>query len=209
MATGSAISDLTTLLVTVDPIGLSPIFLALTPRLTPRERTEVAVRACAIAFGVLALFTVAGGEILQLLGISLPAFQIAGGLLLFWTAFEMVFGARSDRKHDTADMAVRRDHISDIAAFPLAIPLLAGPGAITAVILLAGRAGPHIVPMLTLLALLAVVMLASFVAFLVADRLSGLLGATGNTVLTRLLGLLLAALAVQFVIAGVLAAGRG
>ncbi len=208
MNVAPAVSDLVTLLVTVDPVSLAPIFLGLTPGMTRVERSEVAVRATLIAFVVLALFALAGDRALRLLGISLPAFQIAGGLLLFWTAFEMVFDTRSDRKQSAADIAVTQDHIRNIAAFPLAIPLLAGPGAITAVILLAGRAGPHLVPLLTLLGQLAVVMLVSLAALLAAGRLSALLGVTGNIVLTRLLGIILAALAVQFVIAGVQAVLR-
>jgi multiple antibiotic resistance protein len=139
---------------------------------------------------------------LDLLGIGLPAFQIAGGLLLFWIAFEMVFELRNDRKQHTAKVAVTQDHIRNIAAFPLAIPLMAGPGAITATILLAGRTTGDAAGLLTLIALLALVMLAGLAVFFTAERLSRLLGVTGNIVLSRLLGIILASLAVQFVVTG-------
>jgi multiple antibiotic resistance protein len=197
-----ATSALVTLLVTVDPIGLAPIFLSVTPSMTGRERTHVAVRASIIAFVILAFFAVAGDMVLHLLGIGLPAFQIAGGLLLFWIAFEMVFELRNDRKQHTAKVAVTQDHIRNIAAFPLAIPLMAGPGAITATILLAGRTTGDAAGLLTLIALLALVMLAGLAVFFTAERLSRLLGVTGNIVLSRLLGIILASLAVQFVVTG-------
>ena len=134
------VSALVTLLVAVDPVGLAPIFLSLTRGMTAGERRRVAVRAALIAFGILAFFGLGGEILLRLLGIGLPAFRIAGGLLLFWIGFEMVFERRNDRKQHTAEVAITTDHIRNVAAFPLAIPLMAGPGAITAMILLAGRA---------------------------------------------------------------------
>src|SRR5580700_5840726 len=133
-------STLATLLVTLDPPGLAPIFVSLTLGMVESERRQVALRACLIAFAIMAFFALGGGAMLNLLGIGLPAFRIAGGLLLFWIAFEMVFQSRGQRKAETAQNAVTMDRIRDLAAFPLAIPLLAGPGAITAAILLAGRA---------------------------------------------------------------------
>lgn len=199
MDVGGTLSNLVTLFVTVDPIGLAPVFLAATPGMAREQRTQVAVRSTGIAFAILAVFALSGDAVLRLLGISLPAFQIAGGLLLFWIAFEMVFETRPERKQSTADIAVTQDQIRNVAAFPLAIPLLAGPGAITATILLAGRSAT--LP-LGLIGLLALVLLASLAVFLTAERLSVLLGATGNSVMTRLLGIILAALAVQFVITG-------
>ncbi|HEX8666647.1 MAG TPA: MarC family protein [Beijerinckiaceae bacterium] len=195
-------SALVTLLVTVDPVGLAPIFLSVTRGMTARERRGVAVRAALIAFGILASFGLAGEVFLRLLGIGLPAFRIAGGLLLFWIAFEMVFERRADRKQHTAEVAVTQDHIRYVAVFPLAIPLLAGPGAITAMILLAGRAGGSPPALALLLGLLAAVMLACLAVFAAAEPIARLLGVTGQAVLTRLLGVILAALAVQFVIDG-------
>jgi len=136
------------------------------------------------------------------LGISLPAFRIAGGLLLFSIAFEMVFGVRMRREGAAAEQAVE-EHVRNIAAFPLAIPLLAGPGAITATVLLAGRAAGNLLLTGLLLAVVVFVALSCFVAFISAGQISRLLGLTGNIVLSRLLGVLLAALAVQFVVDGI------
>ena len=131
---------LVTMLVTLDPPALAPIFVSLTRGMNAAERRRVAVRASLIAFGILAFFGLGGELLLRLLGDGIPAFRISGGLLLFWIAFEMVFERRNERKQHTADIAITEDHIRNVAAFPLAIPLMAGPGAITAVILLAGRA---------------------------------------------------------------------
>ena len=191
-----------TLLVTVDPIGLGPIFLGLTRGLNGVERRSVGTRAALIAFVVLLAFGLCGEALLRLLGVGLPAFRVAGGILLFWIAFEMVFERRSDRKQGTAEAAVVADHIRDIAAFPLAIPLMAGPGAITAIMLLAGRAGGDPLRLASLGAITAAVVLSCLVVFLAADRVARLLGTTGQTVLSRLLGIVLAALAVQFVADG-------
>src|SRR5918997_6737157 len=137
-------SALVTLLVTLDPVALAPIFVSLTRGMTKDERGRVALRASLIAFGILAFFGLGGELLLRLLGVGIPAFRISGGLLLFWIAFEMVFERRNERKQHTADVAITEDHIRNVAAFPLAIPLMAGPGAITAVILLAGRGRGHV-----------------------------------------------------------------
>ncbi|SEE60540.1 multiple antibiotic resistance protein [Rhizobiales bacterium GAS191] len=203
-------STLATLLVTLDPPGLAPIFISLTMGMVASERRQVALRACLIAFVIMTFFALGGGRILTVLGVGLPAFRIAGGLLLFWIAFEMVFEARTERKAETAQSAITIDHIRNVAAFPLAIPLLAGPGAITATILLAGRAGSDPRLLAILVALIGAVLAACALVFLLAERISRLLGVTGNVVLSRLLGVILAALAVQFVIDGASAAfGRG
>lgn len=196
------ISALVTLLVVVDPLGLVPIFTSLTVRLPVAARRAVAVRTSVIAFVILCGAALIGDWVLRQLGIGLPAFRIAGGLLLFSIASEMVFGVRIVRESQTAEAAVD-EHVRNLAAFPLAIPLMAGPGAITAVILLAGRTAGDPVRLGGLIAVVAVVMLACLVAFLLGTRLSRLLGITGNVVLERLLGVILAALAVQFVIDGV------
>jgi MarC family membrane protein len=199
-------SALATLLVTLDPPGLAPIFLALTEGMAGGERRQVALRACLIAFAILTFFALGGGEILTLLGIGLPAFRIAGGMLLFWIAFEMVFQARGERKAQAAQSAVTIDRIRNVAAFPLAMPLLAGPGAITAAILLAGRAGSDPRLLAILIALVGAVLACCALVFVLAQRFARLLGVTGNIVLTRLLGVILAALAVQFIIDGAVAA---
>jgi multiple antibiotic resistance protein len=191
-----AITALVTLFVVVDPVGLAPTFLAVTEGLPRRARRDVAVRA------------ILGDLLLHALGISLSAFRIAGGLLLFAIAFEMVLGVRMRREGQAAEEAVE-EHVRNIAAFPLAIPLMAGPGAITATVLLAGRAFGHMLLVGLLLAVVVFVSLSCLVAFLLAGRLSRLLGLTGNIVLSRLLGVLLAALAVQYVVDGIRAVLTG
>src|SRR5947207_3466980 len=133
------VAALVTLLVVVDPIGLTPSFLGVTAGLPPAARRSVAIRACLIAFAILTGAALAGDWLLRTLSISLPAFRIAGGLLLFSIASEMVFGVRIARQSEAAEQAIE-EHVRNIAAFPLAIPLMAGPGAITATVLLAGRA---------------------------------------------------------------------
>lgn len=191
-----------TLFVTVDPLGLAPLFIGLTAGLSASDRRKVAYRATAIATTILVVFALAGGKLLALMGISLPAFRIAGGLLLFSTAFQMVFSQKEPRDKTDADRAVSLDHIRDIAAFPLAIPLLAGPGAISASILAASKA-PSLPAYGAFFGLIVAVMGLSLLVFLAAGPIDRRIGETGRTVIGRLLGLLLAALAVQFVADGV------
>ena len=197
-----------TMLVTLDPPGLAPVFIALTLGMTRAAQREVALRASIIAFLILAAFAFGGGAVMDALGISIPAFRIAGGLLLFYIAFEMIFELRGERQQALAGGAATIDQIRNVAAFPLAIPLMSGPGSITATMLLAGRAGSDWRALTGLMAIVAVVMGLCYLAFLMSERLSGLLGTTGNVVLSRLLGVVLAALAVQFVITGVLTVSR-
>jgi multiple antibiotic resistance protein len=196
------ISALVTLVVVVDPVGVAPTFLAVTEGLPVAARTQTAVRACIIAAAVLAGTALVGDWLLHELGITLPAFRIAGGLMLFAVASEMVFGVRNERQSKLAEEAIE-EHVRHVAAFPLAIPLMAGPGAITATLLLAGQARGQLVLLAGLIGIVAAVIAACFGGFLIAGRIERLLGVTGNVVLSRLLGVLLAALAVQFVIDGV------
>jgi multiple antibiotic resistance protein len=197
-----------TLLVTLDPPGMAPIFLGLTLGMSPSERRQVALRGSIIAFAILAAFALGGAEVMKALGISMPAFRIAGGVMLFWIAFGMIFDLKPQRRENLASDAVTIDHIRNVAAFPLAIPLMAGPGSITATILLAGRAGSDWAALAALLAIIAVIMALCYLVFLTSERVAKMLGATGNIVLTRLLGVILAALAVQFVIDGMTGVGR-
>jgi multiple antibiotic resistance protein len=197
-----AISALLTLFVVVDPVGLTPTFLAVTHGLPRAARRSVALRASLIAGAILIGAALLGDWLFRTLGISLAAFRIAGGLLLFAIAFEMLFGVRMRREGQVAEQAVE-EHVRNIAAFPLAIPLLAGPGAITATVLLAGRADGNPLLVGLLIAVVVLVSAACFVAFIFAGRISRLLGMTGNIVLSRLLGVVLAALAVQFVVDGI------
>jgi multiple antibiotic resistance protein len=191
-----------TLFVVVDPIGLVPSFLAITEQLSVTHRQRVAVRASLIAVVILAGTALIGDWLLRTLSITLPAFRIAGGLLLFSIASEMVFGVRIERQSQQAEEALE-EHVRNIAAFPLAIPLMAGPGAITATVLLAGRTGGDGARLSLLLAVIAVVIAICFATFMLAARIARFVGTTGNVVLSRLLGVLLAALAVQYVIDGV------
>ncbi len=195
-------SAFVTLLVTVDPPGLAPLFLALTPGMDRASRGQVALRASVISFFVMALFAVAGAQILGMFGITIGAFRVAGGLLLFWIAFEMIFSKRTERKEKSAEVAITKDHIRNIAAFPLAIPLIAGPGVISAVVLLSNSF--HSAPeRAALVGIIFVCLLVTYVVLLLAERVDRFLGETGRSILTRLLGVILAALAVQFVADGV------
>src|SRR3954452_13344808 len=164
------VSALVTLFVVVDPVGLTPAYLGITAGLPRTARRQVALRACLIAFAILAGSALIGDWLLRMMSISLPAFRIAGGLLLFSIAFEMVFGLRIERQSETADKAVE-EHVRNIAAFPLAIPLMAGPGAITATVLLAGRAVGDPVRVAALVAIIAALMALCLVVFIAAARI--------------------------------------
>jgi multiple antibiotic resistance protein len=202
------IAALVTLLVVVDPLGLVPAFVAITNDLPAKSRRAVALRACLIAGAILAGSALAGDWLLRTLSITLPAFRIAGGLLLFSIASEMVFGLRIARQSKATE-EVLEDHVRNIAAFPLAIPLMAGPGAITATVLLGGRSGGDPIRLVILLGVIAAVLAICLVVFTLAGRIAKLFGTTANVVMSRLLGVLLAALAVQYVIDGVRAALAG
>ena len=202
------ISAFVTLLVVVDPVGLVPAFIAITTGLPEKARRSVALRACLIAAAILAGSALAGDWLLRTMSITLPAFRIAGGLLLFSIASEMVFGVRIARQSKAAEEVIE-DHVRNIAAFPLAIPLMAGPGAITATVLLAGRSGGDPMRLGILLGVIALVLAICLLVFTAASRIGKLIGTTGNVVMSRLLGVLLAALAVQYVVDGVRAALAG
>ena len=191
-----------TLFVTVDPPGLAPLFLAMTVKMDSRQRRQVAYRASLIAGLVLIAFALIGERLLGSLGVTVAAFRIAGGLLLFWIAFEMVFDRRTPRKTEDAERALTRDEVRNIAVFPIAIPLIAGPGAISATILAASQA-PNGLALTLFLGSIAVAVGSCLAVFVLADRINFLLGETGRIVIERLLGLILAALAVQFVADGV------
>ena len=196
------VSALVTLIVVVDPVGLVPTFLAVTQGLPQQARQRIALRASIIAAAILAGTALVGDWLLHQLGITLPAFRIAGGLLLFAVASEMVFGVRIERQSKQAEDALE-EQVRNVAAFPLAIPLMAGPGAITATLLLAGQARGDPIALAVLIIVVILVCALSLIVFLLANRVDRLLGITGNVVLSRLLGVLLAALAVQYVIDGV------
>lgn len=199
MLTGAfLISAFTTLFVVIDPIGLVPMFIITTQG--HKDRAKIALRACLIAAGILTLFGFLGDAILGFVGISMPAFRIAGGILLFLTALDMLFDRRIQRRENL-------DAPPDPSVFPLATPLIAGPGAITTMILLIGQAGNDLSATLTVVGIMLGVVGLVFLLFLTANRLERALGRIGTLVVSRLLGMLLAALAVQFVLDGLRGAG--
>lgn len=193
-----------TLFVAIDPPGLAAIFLGLTVTLSAAGRKKVAVQSVIIAFSILTAAALGGKALLDMLGISIAAFRIAGGLLLFFIAAEMVFEHREQRKAESAENTIAEDAPHNIAAFPLAIPLMAGPGAITAMILLASKAEGNVTDLIGLLAVTGIILLSCLLTFLMANTINRLLGVTGRVVLSRLLGVLLAAMAVQIIADGVL-----
>ena len=200
------LNALITLFVTVDPIGTAPIFLGLTAGMSAVDRRSTALRGVVVSFVVLALFAITGMTILDGMGITIHAFRVAGGLLLFYTAFEMIYALRQQRKAQTSKAAMK-DQVANLAVFPLAIPLIAGPGAISATILLSselssGSANGGWMGVIVLLALLAVLMSLTLALLYSAEYVDKFLGTTGRLVLTRLLGVLLAALSVQYVADG-------
>lgn len=191
-------SAFTTLFVIIDPIGLTPVFVALTQGMSDYQRRVLAVRTCVISVGVLLLFAVFGERLLEFVGITMPAFRIAGGVLLFLTALDMLFERRQARREDRAE---EDDAMPDPSVFPLAVPLIAGPGAIATIILLTGRA-EGAAEFASVLAVMLAVVCIVFALFMVAGPIERALGKTGINVVTRLLGMLLAALSVQFILDG-------
>ena len=195
-----------TLFVTVDPIGNAPLFLGLTAGMAASHKRAVALRAVIIAFVIMTLFALTGTRILDAMGITIHAFRVAGGLLLFYTAFEMIYAKRQERKEEVSQSALK-EKIANIAVFPLAIPLIAGPGTISATILLSsqmsvGNGTEAWTGTLALIGVIFVLLSLVLVVLFAADLFDKYLGNTGRMVLTRLLGVLLAALSVQYVADG-------
>ncbi|TGD62862.1 MarC family protein [Tabrizicola sp. WMC-M-20] len=198
METAFLITAFATLFVVIDPPGLVPLFIALTRGMTADQRRAMAQRACLIAAALLTLFGLAGEAILGFIGISMSAFRIAGGILLFLTALDMLFERRTTRREG---QTVDEDH--DPSVFPLATPLIAGPGAIASIILLIGQGGGDWSATFAVLGLTWGMIFVTFLFLLASPPLERMLGRTGTIVITRLLGMLLAALSVQFVIDGI------
>lgn len=197
MDSAALITTFVTLFIVLDPFALAPLFLALTRGMSPAMRRSVAIRSCLMGTALLIVFGAFGEAVLGFIGISMPAFRIAGGILLFLTALDMLFERRTKRREDQ----VEHDDHEDPSIFPLGIPLIAGPGAIATVILLTGE---HVglIGLSWVLGTMLFVMCLVFVSFLSAGLLERALGKTGISVVTRVLGMLLAALAVQFVLDG-------
>lgn len=202
--TAFMITALVTMFVVIDPIGIAPLFLALTQGMTPAQRRRVALRATFTAALVLALFAFFGEALLGFIGISMPAFRIAGGILLFLTALDMLFERRTKRREDRTE----GEDIDDPSIFPLAIPLMAGPGSIASVILLMGEK-PGLEGTITVLGITTLVLLGMALILMASSQLDRIIGKTGIDVITRVLGMLLAALSVQFVLDGLSAYGFG
>lgn len=199
------VSDLATafvtLLVVVEPLGLAPAFLAATAGRDSEARAAIAGWGCLYAFAILAGAALGGSALLEAMGITLPAFRIAGGLLLFFIASEMVLGVRIGRDTQTAAQAVVESG-RNVAAFPLAIPLMAGPGAIAATLLIAGRAHGDIAQLAGLIGAISAVIAICWAVCRLAAGVERLLGGSASIVLEKLVGVLLASLAVQFVVDG-------
>lgn len=193
----------TTLFVILDPIGQVPIFMALTHKQSVSLRRQTAFRAIVLAGIILVSFGLIGEVLLTFLGITLPAFRIAGGILLLLVSIDMIFARQSGIRSATEEETEEAEERKDVAVFPIAVPLLAGPGAITSVILLMGRATHDLALQAFVLALIVLVLLICLAALLFASRLMDILGLTGVNVVGRLAGVILAALAVQYVIDGV------
>lgn len=196
------LDSLIILLVVVDPIGLAPMFGAITQGADRAYRRRMAVRGTSIAAFILITFVIIGADLLRALSISMPAFQIAGGALLFLLAVDMVFARHSGLRSTTEREQRETKHRQDISVFPLAFPLIAGPGALTTVLLMSGRHAGEPRMLAVVLLVVVVVLLATLAALLLSGRIMKLIGETGANVVSRLLGVILAALAVQYVLDG-------
>ena len=195
------LSAFVTLFVVIDPPGCAPIYAGLTKGATPQQARSMALRATWIASIILLIFALFGQELLGALHIELNSFRIAGGLMLFFIAFDMVFEKRTERREQRAEKVAATPEIEDVSVFPMAMPMLAGPGAIAAVMLLMNEAEgwPE---KIEVLAALGAVLAITAAALIAAGPLIRLLGDKVEAVITRLLGVLLAALAAQYVIDG-------
>src|SRR6476659_2239711 len=190
-----------TLLVVVDPPGVVPIFVGLTKSETPTRRRKVLTRAVVIAFGVALFFLLAGRAVLSYLGVTVQAFSISGGILLFVAALPMLFGQRGGLQAPEAKESGSVGE--DISVFPLAMPLLSGPGTIATTLLLTSQAGGDMQKLIAIGVAIGIVFLVSFVVLYLGGRLIGLVGEGGVHIATRVMGIVLAALAVQYVLNGV------
>ncbi len=193
------IAAFTTLFIIIDPPGLAPLYIALTQGMTAAQRRAIGLRACLVAGVLMLLFLFLGEAVLRFIGISMPAFRIAGGVLLFLTALDMLFERRQTRRKGNADEGADPGH--DPSVFPLAIPLIVGPGLITTIILLAGQARSA-ADFAAITGVMAANLMIVFLFFLASGTIERVLGKVGINVVTRILGMLLAALAVQFILDG-------
>jgi multiple antibiotic resistance protein len=195
------VSAFVTFLVVIDPPGCAPIFAGLTREASAAHRRAMAIRSVLVASGILLFFALLGEDLLGALGVSLSAFRIAGGIMLFLIAIDMVFEKRTERRENRAEEVAASD-VDDVSVFPMAIPMIAGPGSIASAMLLTARA-EGVAQTAVVLGALAATLLLTLLALLAAGPLMRLLGHKMEAMLTRLLGVILAALAVQFVIDGI------
>ena len=195
------ISSLITFFVVIDPPGCAPIYAGLSAAAPPAQRRAMAFRAVGVSTAILLVFALFGEDLLRGLGISLASFRIAGGIMLFLIALEMVFEKRTQRREDRAAKVAEDPEADDVSIFPMAMPMIAGPGSIASVMLLMSR-NDGIERTLVVLAAMGTILLLTLASLLAAGPIMRILGAKIEAVITRLLGVLLAALAVQFVIDG-------
>ncbi len=195
-----ALLALSALFFVVDPIGVLPIFVSMTPHDTPQKRRSMAKKACWIAGGLLIVMALAGGLLFRLLGVTLPAFKVAGGIALLLSGIDMLRGHNSPLK-TTPEEQEEGTHKDDIAVFPLAMPLLAGPGAIATVMVTMGRS-EGVVGAAGVLVAVVVTMFASYLVLRTAEYTDRWMSTTAKTIVVRVMGLLLAAIAVQFAVEG-------
>jgi len=199
----SILENTVLLFVAVDPIALVPIFASLTKGLSKETIRQIYIQASIIAFIIISLFWLFGSAILEIMGISMSSFKIIGGLFLIAIAFQMVFEQRNDRKQNTAENALEDDSIQSVAIFPLSIPLIAGPGALTAALLMAEDRIAEPMSFLINYLPIVIVIIFSFLAMWLSSQLSRKMGPTVITVIEKIFGILLGALAIEFVVAGI------
>ena len=195
-------SALVTFLVIIDPPGCAPIFASLTRGTTLAHRRSMALRSSIVAWCILMFFALLGRPMLSALGIDLASFRIAGGIMLFFIALDMVFERRTQRRQERAQSIEATPEVEDISVFPMAIPMIAGPGSIASAMLLVGRADDNL-EIAIVLGAITVVILLTLLALLAAGPLMKLIGERIEGMITRILGVILAALAAQFVIDGI------
>ncbi len=202
-----ALTAFVTMFVIIDPIGLLPIFISLTKGTSISHQRKMAIKGTLIGGATLLFFALLGDRFLSLLGVGLPSFRIAGGAMLFLMALEMVFDKRSKRRENSAEHMreeiIAERHYDDISVFPLSVPLISGPGAIASIMLLMSANRDNILHQGTVLGVLAIVLLIAFILFLLAPKLEKIMGVTFTQIVSRVLGVILGALAIQYIVDGI------
>ncbi|MEH6633601.1 MAG: MarC family protein [Halopseudomonas aestusnigri] len=197
-----ALTAFVSLFVIIDPLGLLPIFIGLTQGADAAHKRKMAIKGVLIGGTILVFFALLGDRFLEVLGVGLPAFRIAGGVMLFLIALEMVFDKRSKRRENNAEELKESQSHEDVSVFPLAIPLISGPGAIASIMLLMSANKDDVVSQAAILSVLAAVLLLCLILFFMADKLEKFIGDTITHIISRVLGIVLAALAVQYILDG-------